>query len=164
MAAGTAAGAGLPQPDSASSTTPSRTSGTDRALLRRDILLSVTVHPEAPVPARLFDDEREQRWRARFTAGRMSRPGWAEGAPDRSVYTSNASGTTEIYAWDRAADTHREVTTRRSGTHIAALPPDGEWIWWFADTDGDEFGRGVREPFAAPPSAGAEPEPALPGV
>jgi dienelactone hydrolase len=120
----------------------------------------VTVHPEAPVPTRLFDDEREQRWRARFTAVRMSRPGWAEDAPDRSVYTSNASGTTEIYAWDRAADEHRRVTARRSGTHSAALPPDGEWIWWFADTDGDEFGSWVREPFAG----GADPEPALPGV
>jgi dienelactone hydrolase len=121
----------------------------------------VTVHPEAPVPARLFDDEREQRWRARFTAVRMSRPGWAKDAPDRSLYSSNGSGTTEIYAWDRAADTHRKVTDRRSGTHMATLPPDGEWIWWFADTDGDEFGHWVREPFAAGEGPG---EQALPGV
>ena len=35
---------------------------------------AVTAHPVAPVPDRLFDDEREQRWRARFTAPRMSRP------------------------------------------------------------------------------------------
>jgi dipeptidyl aminopeptidase/acylaminoacyl peptidase len=123
----------------------------------------VTVHPEAPVPTRLFDDEREQRWRARFTAVRMSRPVWAKDAPDRSLYTSNASGTTEIYAWDRAADEHRKVTDRRSGTHSAALPPDGEWVWWFADTDGDEFGHWVREPFAAGPDP-VPATPALPGV
>jgi dienelactone hydrolase len=120
----------------------------------------VATHPIAPVPERLFDDEREQRFRARFTAPRMSRPGWARDAPDRCAYSSNAGGTTEIYVWDRAADVHRQVTDRRSGTHSAALPPDGERVWWFADTDGDEFGHWVAEPFAG----GGPVEPAVPGV
>jgi dienelactone hydrolase len=105
-------------------------------------------HPGAAVPERLFDDDaREQRWRARFTATRMSRPDWARDAPERSVYTSNATGTVEVYTWDRATGTHRQVTNRRNGTHIATLPPDGETVWWFADTDGDEFGHWVTEPF-----------------
>ncbi|MDN5750211.1 MAG: prolyl oligopeptidase family serine peptidase [Pseudonocardia sp.] len=123
----------------------------------------MTTHPAAPVPDRLFDDEREQRWRARFTATRMSRPGWARDAPDRCVYSSNLSGTTEVYTWDRATDIHRQVTDRRSGTHSAALPPDGERVWWFADTDGDEFGHWVAEPFGGLPD-GSTPEPAVPGV
>ena len=64
--------------------------------------MSAPTHPVATVPDRLFaDDAREQRWRARFTAPRMSRPDWARDAPDRSLYTSNASGTVEVYAWDR---------------------------------------------------------------
>ncbi|WP_226370032.1 prolyl oligopeptidase family serine peptidase [Pseudonocardia oceani] len=121
----------------------------------------MTTHPAAPVPDRLFDDEREQRWRARFTAPRMSRPAWARDAPDRCVYSSNASGTTEIYTWDRATDVHRRVTDRRSGTHSATLSPDGADVWWFADTDGDEFGHWVAEPFAPDGSAAA---PAVPGV
>jgi dienelactone hydrolase len=124
----------------------------------------VRSHPVAPVPDRLFaDDEREQRWRARFTATRMSRPAWARDAPDRSLYTSNASGTTEVYAWDRATDLHRKVTDRKSGTHTATLPPDGETIWWFADSDGDELGHWVAEPFGGLPD-GASAEPAVPGV
>ena len=121
-------------------------------------------HPTAPVPDRLFaDDARERRWRARFTATRMSRPHWARDAPDRNVYTSNATGTTEVYAWDRATGTHRQVTDRRSGTHLAELPPDGEAVWWFADTDGDEFGRWVAEPFGGRAPA-AEPDEAVAGV
>jgi acetyl esterase/lipase len=122
-----------------------------------------TTHPTAVVPEQLFDDEREQRWRARFTATRMSRPNWALDAPDRTVYSSNVSGTTEVHAWDRATDTHRQVTDRRSGTHTATLPPDGELIWWFDDTDGDEFGRWVTEPYGG---RGPDEEPALavPGV
>ena len=70
------------------------------------------LRPRRRTTVRLFDDEREQRWRARFTAPRMSRPGWARDAPDRCVYTSNASGTTEVYVWDRATDQHRRVTDR----------------------------------------------------
>jgi dipeptidyl aminopeptidase/acylaminoacyl peptidase len=93
----------------------------------------------------------------------MSRPGWAKDAPDRSVYTSNASGTTEVYVWDRATDTHRRVTDRRSGTHIGTLPPDGSSVWWFADTDGDEFGHWVHEPFGGRPTD-EEARPAVPGV
>ena len=126
--------------------------------------MSAPTHPVATVPDRLFaDDAREQRWRARFTATRMSRPDWARDAPDRNVYTSNATGTVEVYVWDRATDLHRQVTDRRAGTHIATLPPDGEAVWWFADTDGDEFGRWVVENFAGRP-AGDDAIAALPGV
>lgn len=108
----------------------------------------MTTHPTAEVPEPLFDDpEAEARWRDRFTAPRVSLPGWADDAPDRSLYLSNSSGVWEIYAWDRGADTHRKVTDRPNGTSHAALSPDGETIWWFNDTDGDEFGVWVREPF-----------------
>ncbi len=106
-------------------------------------------HPAADVPDRLFDDpERERRWRARFHATRVSLPQWAMDAPHACVYSSNAGGTWEIYAWDRSTDTHRQVTDRPNGTHAATISPDGRWLWWFDDTDGDEFGRWVREPFA----------------
>jgi Dipeptidyl aminopeptidases/acylaminoacyl-peptidases len=127
--------------------------------------MAMVVHPVATVPERLFpdDDEREARWRARFTAPRVSRPHWAKDAPDRCVYTSNVSGTVEVYVWDRATDTHRQVTDRPAGTYNAALTPAGEQVWWFDDTDGDEFGHWVAEPFAGRPAA-EEPRPAVPGV
>ncbi|WP_436493268.1 prolyl oligopeptidase family serine peptidase [Actinokineospora sp. HUAS TT18] len=116
----------------------------------------MTNHPVAEVPDRLFtDDAAEARWRARFHAARLSLPSWARDAPDRTVYTSNASGVWEVYAWDRATDTHRRVTDRPNGTLHAVLTPDGEHIWWFNDTDGDEFGTWVSEPFGGRP-AGAE--------
>jgi dienelactone hydrolase len=122
----------------------------------------VTEHPRADIPDRLFDDpELEQRWRARFTAPRVGLPDWARDAPDRCVYPSNANGTWEIYAWDRATDTHRQVTDRPAGTHAATLDPDGARVWWFADTDGDEFGHWVSEPFA-PDGTGVAPAVPLP--
>ncbi|OLF15905.1 S9 family peptidase [Actinophytocola xanthii] len=118
----------------------------------------------AEVPDTLFaDPEAEQRWRARFTAARVSLPRWAQDAPDRNLFLSNSSGVWEVYAWDRATDTRRQVTDRPNGTSYAAISPDGEYIWWFADSDGDEFGTWVREQFAGRP-AGAGPEPAVPGT
>jgi dipeptidyl aminopeptidase/acylaminoacyl peptidase len=120
----------------------------------------VSTYPEAKIPEKLFDDpEREARWRARFSAPRVSLPSWARDAPQRNLYVSNASGKWEIYAWDRDADTHRQVTDRPEGTFHGALSADGEQIWWFNDTDGDEFGSWVVEPFS-----GGQPQPALTGV
>lgn len=120
-----------------------------------------TQYPPATVPERLFDDaEAEQRWQARFDAARVSAPGWALDAPDANLYVSNASGVWEVYAWDRGTGQHRQVTNRPNGTMHATTSPDGAWIWWFNDTDGDEFGSWVREPFAG----GAEPETAVPDV
>jgi acetyl esterase/lipase len=123
----------------------------------------VSNHPPAEVPDALFADaDIESRWRARFTAARVSLPSWADDAPDRNLYISNASGVFEVYAWDRATDTHRQVTDRPNGTHTYAVSPDGEHIWWFKDSDGDEFGSWVTEPFAGLPH-GEEPAPAVPG-
>ncbi|MFB7620425.1 S9 family peptidase [Kitasatospora sp. NPDC056181] len=87
-------------------------------------------------------------WEQRFRAARVSLPDWAEDAPDRALYVSNATGTYEVYAWDRAGDTHRRVTDRPNGTTDAELSPDGAWVWWFDDNDGDEFGIWRRQPFA----------------
>lgn len=98
-------------------------------------------------PVVFSDPEVEARWRARFAAARMSLPDWAQDAPDRNVYVSNASGVFEVYAWDRATGTHRRVTDRPHGTSHATTSPDGEEIWWFDDTAGDEFGVWVSEPF-----------------
>ena len=98
-------------------------------------------------------------WERRFRATRVSLPEWALHAPDRCLYVSNASGTFELYAWDRAAGTTRQVTDRPQGTSDGALSPDGEQVWWFDDDDGDEFGTWRRQPFP-----GGADEDAAPGV
>ena len=117
-----------------------------------------TQYPPATVPERLFEDTAaERRWRTRFHAARVSVPDWARNAADANTYVSNASGVWEIYAWNRATGEHRQVTDRPNGTMHATTSPDGRWIWWFNDTDGDEFGSWVREPFAG----GGKAEPAV---
>ncbi|WP_433513523.1 S9 family peptidase [Nonomuraea sp. CA-143628] len=107
----------------------------------------------------------EERWQARFRASRMTLPSWARLAPNRSIYRSNATGTWEVYAWDRASGANRQVTDRPKGTAHAAIDPTGQWIYWFADTEGDEFGTWWRQPFTGGPDEQVAPdlEPGQPG-
>jgi len=123
------------------------------ALMAQDGPMTTT--PSSSLPA--SDDEVTRRWQARFRATRTTLPRWAREAPDRCLYASNASGTFELYAWDRASGRHRQVTDRRNGTWTGTLEPGGEHVWWFADTDGDEFGVWQRQPFAGGPDEPSAP-------
>ncbi|WP_435843841.1 S9 family peptidase [Streptomyces fructofermentans] len=111
------------------------------------------------------DDTTMPGWEKRFRAPRVSLPDWAEDAPHRSLFVSNATGTYELYAWDRETGHQRQVTDRPNGTTDGVVSPDGAWIWWFDDKDGDEFGIWRRQPFAGAGRATAAPdEPAAPGL
>src|SRR4051812_35261225 len=116
----------------------------------------VTAEP-MPAPA-VLPPEVTARWQARFRAPRVSLPHWAHDAPHRSLYSSDVSGVVEQYAWDRETGERRQVTDRPNGTLMSTLSPDGETIWWFADTDGDEFGVWQTQPFAGGPATVAVPE------
>ncbi|GAA0939967.1 S9 family peptidase [Actinocorallia libanotica] len=105
----------------------------------------------------------DERWKQRFRAARVSLPGWAREAPERSVFRSNASGTWEIYTWDRGTGEQRQATSRPNGTLMGGLDPYGRELWWFADTDGDEFGVWMRQPFEGGEAVAATPlEPSYP--
>ncbi|MEU6080473.1 prolyl oligopeptidase family serine peptidase [Streptomyces sp. NPDC047108] len=115
---------------------------------------------ESTGPARSTESlESMPDWEKRFRAPRVGLPDWAEDAPHRSLFVSNATGTYELYTWDRATGDQRQATDRPNGTTDGTLSPDGAWLWWFSDTDGDEFGVWMRQPFG-----GGDDEPATPGL
>ena len=114
------------------------------------------LHPIAQVPPALFDDPaREERWRRRFSAVRVGLPHWARDDADRALYVSNATGRYEVSCWDTGTDTHTISTDRPDGTVHAAVSADGSRLWWFDDTDGDEFGSWRAQPFGSAAAAGA---------
>ncbi|KUO16947.1 S9 family peptidase [Streptomyces dysideae] len=113
----------------------------------------------APERNKQMPDKEIADWEKRFRAPRVSLPDWAEDTPDRSLFVSNATGTYELYAWDRSTGEQRQVTNRPNGTTDGVLSPDGAWIWWFDDKDGDEFGVWRRQPFT-----GGGDELAVPGL
>ena len=95
-------------------------------------------------------------WEERFRAARISLPEWADDVPDRCLTISNASGVFEAWTWEVSTGDLRQATSRPNGTVDAQLSRDGEHVWFFDDTDGDEFGTWRLQPFAGGPS-----EPAL---
>nr|BFE85385.1 hypothetical protein GCM10020093_079860 [Planobispora longispora] len=78
------------------------------------------------------------------------------------MYRSNASGAWEVYAWDRSEGVARQVTARPKGTSHGTIDPTGQWVWWFADTDGDEWGTWMRQPFTGGPDEPVDLEPGHP--
>ncbi|KUN84222.1 S9 family peptidase [Streptomyces griseoruber] len=56
----------------------------------------------------------------------------------RMVLTADADGRCEVFTWDAATRTTRQVTDRPQGTVHCALDADG-YVWWF---DEDAQGRG----------------------
>ncbi|HEX9994022.1 MAG TPA: alpha/beta fold hydrolase [Acidimicrobiales bacterium] len=98
-------------------------------------------------------------WRRRFLAANLTFPEWAVEAPDRLVYASDESGSWQVRTWDRAAGTHRQVTSATSGTTIARPSRDGRSVHWFEDDGGNEVGQWMTQPFAGGPVA-----PLLPGA
>ncbi len=120
-------------------------------------------HPAAEIPTVLFaDNEAEQRWRQRFSAVRVSLPGWARDAVDRTVYVSNETGRYEVSCWDSAGDVHTVATARPDGTIHATLSADGTRLWWFDDTGGDEFGSWQVQPFGSGPGSATAALPTVP--
>jgi dipeptidyl aminopeptidase/acylaminoacyl peptidase len=86
-------------------------------------------------------------WEQRFRAPLQMFPRWAREAPERLTIVSNESGSYQVYAWDRARGTRRQVTDHPIGVTDARPTPDGEGVVWFHDETGSEVGRWVMEPF-----------------
>jgi dienelactone hydrolase len=110
------------------------------------------------------DSSSVARWKARFHAARMTLPEWAALRPDHCVFVSNASGTFEIYTWDRSTGTTKQITARPTGTTLGTIDPAGEWIWWFDDHAGDEFGVWRKIRFDGTVTAGAHALDAVAGL
>lgn len=90
-------------------------------------------------------------WEQRFRAPRVHLPEWASRAPERCVVVATHRGVLQVHSFDARARTIRVATDRPEGTADATIDPLGRWIWWFDDTDGDEYGVWRRQPFGSPP-------------
>ena len=77
----------------------------------------------------------------------------AAARPDRVVYLCDATGSWQVYGWDRASDTHRQLTSHPHGVNYCALSPDGGRLVWFADPDGGEQGEWRQQSWDDPPVA-----------
>lgn len=68
-------------------------------------------------------------------------PRHARDVSERTSYTSNADGIQQVSCWDRTQDRHVRLTRHLRGVWQTAISPDGAWVWWFRDREGDEHAR-----------------------
>lgn len=101
-------------------------------------------------------------WERRFRAPRVGLPDWARDAPERAAVVATADGVLEVHSWDRASGQLTQATRRKEGTASATVDPAGEWLWWFDDGDGNEYGVWRRQPFGSGPDTDAEDAVGLP--
>jgi dienelactone hydrolase len=102
-------------------------------------------------------------WERRFRAPRVGLPDWADDAPHRCAVKASAGGVVEIHSWEPGGELIR-ATCRPEGTSCATIDPAGQWLWWFDDTSGDEFGVWRRQLFGSGPAAATEDATGLPAA
>lgn len=103
-------------------------------------------------------------WEQRFRAGRVEVPDWARDAPDRACVVATVDGRPQVHSWEAGSGRLVPATDRPSGTTEATIDPPGRWLWWFDDTDGDEYGVWRRQPFGSPPGGPTESPVPLPAA
>jgi len=98
-------------------------------------------------------------WEQRYRAPKMSLPHWSRTAPERTVFTSSASGVWQIHAWDVATDARRQVSDHPVGVLHGVPTRDGTGVVFWQEDTGDETGRWLVQPFG-----GGEVTPFLEGM
>ncbi|WP_413451520.1 prolyl oligopeptidase family serine peptidase [Georgenia phoenicis] len=102
-------------------------------------------------------------WEQRFRAPEVEVPEWARDAPDRACVVATVDGRPQVHSWEARTGRLVAATDRPAGTTDATIDPAGRWLWWFDDTDGDEWGTWRRQPFGSPPGRAETPLPLRPG-
>jgi len=92
-------------------------------------------------------------WRARFRAPSIANMQLAGNNGKHGMVATNRSGVTQLYAWDVTTGNLRQITNKPAGVVFGGISPDGNYIYYHDDFQGNEHGHYVRVPFA-----GGEPE------
>ena len=91
----------------------------------------------------------DDRWKQRFRAPSIWSAFIAPLQPERGLTWADPGGTLQYHAWDVPAGTLRQLTHTSGGhsTHLN-LSPDGEWVYYLQDHQGNEIGHFMRMPYA----------------
>jgi dipeptidyl aminopeptidase/acylaminoacyl peptidase len=87
-------------------------------------------------------------WKQRFRTPVVLRTSIARNAPTAGLAVSNRSGVYQLYAWDVPTGGLTQVTDRPEGILFGILSPDGRYVYYLDDRQGNEIGHFVRIPFA----------------
>jgi hypothetical protein len=86
-------------------------------------------------------------WKRRFRAWSIASASVAAREPSRGLAATNRSGVQQIYAWDVQSGDLRQLTFKPAGKPAASLSPDGRFVYYLDDEQGNELGHVVRIPY-----------------
>lgn len=86
-------------------------------------------------------------WRSRFRAPILSWVQLASSNPSRGLVCLNKTGVFQLYAWDLVREALSTLTDAPEGVMHGLISPEGEYVTYFQDNQGNEIGRLVRVPF-----------------
>lgn len=99
-------------------------------------------------------------WKLRFRTPSILSTQVAPQVRTRGLVTHNRSGSHQHYAWDIFKDEMRQLTDRPEGAGFQAfISPDGRYVYYLDDKQGNEIGHYVRVPFE-----GGEPQDITPNL
>jgi dipeptidyl aminopeptidase/acylaminoacyl peptidase len=97
-------------------------------------------------------------WRKRFRAPQTWLLQIAQRAPERGLINSNRTGVFQLYAWDVPTGRLTQLTHIPKGKPWGVLAPDGRFVYYLQDQDGNELGHWVRVPFEGGPPEDVTPD------
>jgi dipeptidyl aminopeptidase/acylaminoacyl peptidase len=108
-----------------------------------------------PTSLQLGDDAP---WKRRYRAPTIYWTQLARAAPERGLALTNMSGKYQLYAWAVPSGELRQLTDKPAGLTFGWLSPDGRWVYYLDDQQGNEVGHYVRVPFEGGPPQDVTPE------
>ncbi len=103
--------------------------------------------------------EKPAPWQQRYKASNILRTNLAATNPARGLAVTNRSGRYQLYAWDVPSGELRQLTDSPTGVSNGIITPDGRYVYYLKDKQGNEIGHFVQVPFE-----GGEPEDITPDL
>lgn len=98
-------------------------------------------------------------WKQRFRAPTIPLAQLAKNNPRRGLVMTNTDTSYQLYAWNVATNELTQLTSRVEGISPGFLSPDGRYVYYLDDKQGNEIGHYVCIPFE-----GGEPEDITPDM
>lgn len=86
-------------------------------------------------------------WKQRFRLPELFGMQISQANPERGLLTSNVSGQYRLYAWHVATGEQVCLTNKTEGVWFGVLSPDGRYVYYLDDQQGDEIGHLARIPY-----------------
>lgn len=84
-------------------------------------------------------------WKQRYRAPAIVSSQIASLLPTKGILANNLSGTMQWYAWDIPSNELQQITNTPGGnSSFLIISPNGQWVYYLDDKQGDEIGHYVR--------------------